>query len=75
MAYVDFTVDRLKNLLRERGIRGYSGKKKAELIAMLEQHTPAIPTVLTPSDPVAPVQRITRVLDDEIQLTLIIRVV
>lgn len=70
MAYVDFTVDRLKNLLRERGIRGYSGKKKAELIAMLEQHTPAIPTVLISSDQVAPVQRITRVLDDEIQLTL-----
>ena len=37
MAYENLTVDGLKNLLRERGIRGYSGKRKDELIAMLEQ--------------------------------------
>lgn len=37
MAYANFTVDKLKSLLRERGIHGYSGKRKAELIAMLER--------------------------------------
>ena len=48
MAYTNLTVDKLKDLLRERGIRGYSGKRKAELIAMLEGQAVAQPTAITP---------------------------
>jgi hypothetical protein len=33
--YADMTIGRLKDLCRERGIRGYSGKTKEELIALL----------------------------------------
>lgn len=50
MTYANLTVNQLKNLLRERGIRGYSDKKKTELVAMLEQHEnaviPRIPPIL-----------------------------
>ncbi len=48
MAYTNLTVDKLKDLLRARGIRGYSGKRKAELIAMLEGQAVAQPTAITP---------------------------
>ena len=37
------TISELKEQLKELGVKGYSGKKKAELIAMLEQATAPIP--------------------------------
>lgn len=36
--YDDWTVDRLRSRAKELGIRGYSGKRKSELIAMLRNH-------------------------------------
>ena len=36
--YEDRTVDELKKRAKELGITGYSGKKKAELIALLREH-------------------------------------
>ena len=52
MAYTNLTVDKLKDLLRARGIRGYSGKRKDELIAMLEQGgAPAVPVAHPPPHP------------------------
>ena len=36
--YDDWTVDRLRSRAKELGIRGYSGKRKSELIAMLRHH-------------------------------------
>ena len=42
MEYEDHMVPRLKKLLRERGVKGYSRKKKAELIAMLRASNPQL---------------------------------
>ncbi|WP_457099903.1 DUF7218 family protein [Microbacterium sp. P5_E9] len=36
--YEDWTVERLRTRAKEIGLRGYSGKRKAELIAMLRSH-------------------------------------
>ena len=36
--YDDWTVERLRRRAKEIGLRGYSGKRKAELIAMLRGH-------------------------------------
>jgi hypothetical protein len=36
--YDDWTVEKLKARAKELGIKGYSGKKKAELISMLRNH-------------------------------------
>ena len=36
--YDDWTVERLRTRAKEIGLRGYSGKRKAELIAMLRSH-------------------------------------
>lgn len=36
--YEDWTVGRLRDRARELGLRGYSGKRKAELIELLRAH-------------------------------------
>lgn len=36
--YDDWSVDKLKARAKELGIKGYSGKRKAELISMLRNH-------------------------------------
>lgn len=36
--YDDWTVDRLRSRAKELGMRGYSGKRKSELITMLRNH-------------------------------------
>ncbi|WP_347109259.1 Rho termination factor N-terminal domain-containing protein [Paenarthrobacter sp. S56] len=36
--YDDWTVDKLKSRAKELGIKGYSGKKKSEIISMLRNH-------------------------------------
>jgi len=36
--YDDWTVDKLRARAKELGLKGYSGKKKAELISMLRNH-------------------------------------
>ena len=57
MAYTNLTVDKLKDLLRERGIRGYSGKNKAELLMMVEQAgiiPPTPPQIAPVAVPVLP---------------------
>jgi len=36
--YEDWNVGRLRDRAKELGIRGYSGKRKAELISMLRSH-------------------------------------
>ena len=36
--YDDWTVERLRKRAKEIGLTGYSGKRKAELIAMLRSH-------------------------------------
>jgi hypothetical protein len=36
--YDDWSVDRLRKRAKELGLRGYSGKRKAELISMLRNH-------------------------------------
>lgn len=36
--YEDWTVDELRSRARELGISGYSGKRKADLIALLRNH-------------------------------------
>jgi hypothetical protein len=36
--YDDWTVERLRSRAKELGIRGYSGKRKSELITMLRNH-------------------------------------
>jgi len=36
--YEDWTVARLRSRARELGLKGYSGKRKAELISMLRDH-------------------------------------
>ena len=36
--YDDWTVERLRKRAKELGLRGYSGKRKAELIDMLRNH-------------------------------------
>ena len=36
--YDDWTVERLRKRAKEIGLSGYSGKRKAELIAMLRSH-------------------------------------
>lgn len=36
--YDDWTVDRLRRRAKELGIRGYSGKRKSELVSMLRNH-------------------------------------
>lgn len=36
--YDDWTVERLRSRAKELGIRGYSGKRKSELISMLRDH-------------------------------------
>jgi hypothetical protein len=36
--YDDWTVERLRKRAKEIGLSGYSGKRKAELIAMLRRH-------------------------------------
>ena len=48
MEYEDHVVPRLREILRERGVRGYSGKKKAELIAMLRASDPQPPSRASP---------------------------
>lgn len=37
-SYDDWTVDALRKRAKELGIKGYSGKKKSELIGMLRNH-------------------------------------
>ncbi len=36
--YDDWTVDRLRKRAKELGLKGYSGKRKSELISMLRHH-------------------------------------
>lgn len=36
--YEDWTVDELRKRAKELGVSGYSGKRKADLIAMLREH-------------------------------------
>ena len=36
--YDDWTVDRLRNRAKELGLKGYSGKRKGELIDALRNH-------------------------------------
>jgi len=36
--YEDRTVDELRKRAKELGLRGYSGKKKSELVSMLRNH-------------------------------------
>ncbi|MFJ4171069.1 Rho termination factor N-terminal domain-containing protein [Paenarthrobacter sp. NPDC089714] len=36
--YDDWTVDKLKSRAKELGLKGYSDKKKSELISMLRNH-------------------------------------
>ncbi|MGQ7311890.1 DUF7218 family protein [Microbacterium arabinogalactanolyticum] len=36
--YEDRTVDELKSRAKELGLKGYSGKRKSELISMLRDH-------------------------------------
>jgi len=36
--YDDWTVDHLRRRAKELGLRGYSGKRKSELISMLRHH-------------------------------------
>jgi hypothetical protein len=36
--YDDWTVEHLRSRAKELGMRGYSGKNKAELVAMLRNH-------------------------------------
>lgn len=36
--YEDWTVDELRKRAKELGLRGYSGKRKAELISALRDH-------------------------------------
>ncbi len=36
--YDDWTVDKLKTRAKELGLKGYSDKKKSELISMLRDH-------------------------------------
>lgn len=36
--YEDWTVDELKKRAKELGLRGYSGKRKADLISALRNH-------------------------------------
>lgn len=36
--YEDWTVEKLRARAKELGIRGYSGKRKAEIISMLRNH-------------------------------------
>ena len=36
--YEEWSVDRLRARAKELGIRGYSGKRKAEIISMLRNH-------------------------------------
>ena len=36
--YEDWNVEKLRARARELGIRGYSGKRKAEIISMLRNH-------------------------------------
>jgi len=36
--YDDWTVERLRHRAKELGLRGYSGKRKSELIDMLRHH-------------------------------------
>ena len=40
MAYEDHMVPRLRELLKEHGVRGYSGKGTAELLAVLQASDP-----------------------------------
>ena len=40
MAYENHMVSRLRELLKECEVRGYSGKRKAELIAVLQAGNP-----------------------------------
>ena len=50
----NLTVEKLKDLLREHGVRGYSGKRKDELIAMVEKA--GIPSpMITPSPVRSPI--------------------
>ncbi|GAB2849378.1 Rho termination factor N-terminal domain-containing protein [Microbacterium insulae] len=37
-SYEDWTVDELRGRAKELGMRGYSGKRKSELIDMLRNH-------------------------------------
>ena len=53
MAYANLTVTQLRDLLRDRGVRGYSNKNKAELIAMAERAGIQIPTTLA-TRPISP---------------------
>lgn len=42
MEYSHYTVSQLRDILKERGVRGYSGKRRDELIDMLES-VPSVP--------------------------------
>ena len=48
MEYGDHTVPRLRELLKEWGVRGYSRKRKAELIAILRATEPQPPPPTRP---------------------------
>ena len=48
MGYEDHMVPILKTLLREQRVRGYSEKKKAELIAMFRASDPHPPSRVSP---------------------------
>ena len=55
MEYGDHTVPRLRELLKEQGVSGYSRKRKAELIMMLRANDSTAPQLQTwePMTPVA----------------------
>ena len=51
MEYEGHMVPRLTELLKERGVRGYSGKRKAELIRMLRDSDSRLPGCSEPQPP------------------------
>ena len=50
MDYSDLTVPQLKDILKEYGVHGYSGKRRDELIAMLEAVIPSYDEIASPED-------------------------
>jgi DNA modification methylase len=73
MDYTKKTVPELKALCKERKIKGISGKRKTDLIAMLEppinvNTTDAVPTETLPTAPITPTKNIYNVGDNVLLL-------